>query len=528
MAKKRKRSPTATGTPLPPMTTLPRQVGHARARVSLDSPDSLFFGNFSSVAAPNYEREWREGQFDDRTLDRIDTPELLLRLVDLSPEVSLGLWDYLRFSNAGWTAKAYRQGGSEKVEDARAQAVVDAYLDQLKRLYGSVDVVLNRLYLSAFLRGAFLGELVLDATGRTPVDMATPDPKTVQFERRNDPLRGQVFIPYQMQGGKRVYLDGDTIRYVPLDPAPGSPYGRAIASPAVFACLFDMGLLRDLKRVVQQQGYPRLDLTLVGENLSNWLPPETIADPEKLTRAVDDLIRQMEQKYADLQPDDAFIHTDSIVVGRPAGAIDSSSLGAVDGLTRYLERKLVRACKSAGFLFTLSESTTETQANRQIEAYLSGIQAGQHLCESLLEHLLNVALAAQGIRATVEFRFAVVRASEMLRDTQVDRERTLVGALRYYLGYYSQDEACEYATNGEKEKAELPEPLAMPNTLTPFGAAAEPEAGNAPADGEEPPPDEGEDEEDQEETEERRRVRLAVTDWLKEREPVTNGNGRQG
>lgn len=478
MSKKRKASPATT--PRLPLITLPRQVGHARARVSLDSPDSLFFGSFASVAAPDYEQEWRVGQFDDRTLDRIDTPELLLRLVDLSPEVALGLWNYLRFSNAGWTAKAYRMGGAEKVEDARAQAAVDAFLAQIKRLYGSVDVVLNRLYLAAFLRGAFLAELVLDAAGRVPVDLATPDPKTVQFEKRADPIRGQVFVPYQMQGGRRVYLDGETVRYVPLDPAPGSPFGRAIASPAVFACLFDMGLLRDLKRVVQQQGYPRLDIKIVGENLGAWVSPEVAADPEAMARHTAELIRQVETEYSRLAPEDAFVHTSAVELGRPVGAIDSSSLGAVDGLTRYLERKLVRAVKSCAFLFSLSESTTETQATRQYEAHQAGIQAGQHLCESLLEHMLTVALQVQGIQAKVEWRFAVVRASEMLRDTQVAEAKMRVAALGWALGYWSQDEAAAYAT--DKEKADVPEPRALPNTLSPVGEPEDPEEAQRPAD----------------------------------------------
>jgi hypothetical protein len=68
-------------------------------------------------------------------------------------------------------------------------------------------------------------------------------------------------------------------------------------------------------------------------------------------------------------------------------------------------------------------------------------------------------LRAQGIQATVEFRFSELRAAELLRDTQVELLRAKVAQARYAAGWVSQDEAALYATG--KEKSDVPEPREM-------------------------------------------------------------------
>lgn len=464
MSKKRKQ-PAAK--PTFDMAHLPRQVGTTRARLSVDDPTQLNLGAFGSLMAPNYEQEWRLGDLDSLTLSRLDTPEVLLRLADLSPEVSKGLWDFLRFCNPGWEVKAYRTTGEKRTEDTRAAAVIDEFLARLKALYGSTDVVINRLFISAFLRGALFAEVVFDRAGRTAIDLATPDPRWVLFEPRNDPERGKIFVPYQQQSGQRKYLDAETVRYVPVDPVPGSPFGRALASPAVFTCIFDLGLLHDLRRVVAQQGYPRLDIKILGEKLENWAPPQVISDPAELKRYVEGQIDQIDAKYRCLQPEDVWIHTDQTELGRSA-PVDSTSLGHISGLIEYLERKLVRALRSAPFLMGTNQSTTETQATRQYEALIAGIKAIQHLCEHLLEHLLALVLQAAGIQAEPELRFAEVRQAEMLRDAQVDDLKTTIAVKRWAAGFWSLDEASEYATG---KKADAEEPRALPSTLKEAGGA---------------------------------------------------------
>ena len=89
----------------------------------------------------------------------------------------------------------------------------------------------------------------------------------------------------------------------------------------------------------------------------------------------------------------------------------------------------------------ITESTGDVQSNRQYEIFAAGIKSVQHYAERMLERLLGLALEAQGIPAVVEFRFAELRSSEMLRDAQTEAMRIANAKAKRDEGWISQDEA---------------------------------------------------------------------------------------
>jgi hypothetical protein len=437
-----------------PLEHAPKCLGGQRLRLSQDSPQSVLAGQTGLVTTPDPETYWRNWELDSTSLDRLGAADLLDLLTDLSPDVSKALWDFLRLMNPGWEVKCFRPGG--ETIDQRAQDAVEAFLETLKGHYGSVDVVIARLNFTAFLRGGYFAELVLDKSGRTPLDLATPDPRWLQFEKVRDPDRGEVFRPFQWQNGKRVYLDRDTIRYVPVDPAPGKPHGRPLASPALFTTLFLLGLLHDLRRVISQQGYPRLDLAIDVEVLLKIMPQHLRGDNEAMAAWLDRTVSDITTTYAQLQPDDAYVHLNHITVNKPVGTVDAESLGEVKEIVQLLERQSVRSLKSIPLLMAIPEGMSEANANRQWEVAASGTKSLQHLHESLWEHLLTVMLRAQGSQARVEVRFAELRAAELLRDAQTEALKIKNASAKFQAGWFSQDEACQEVTG--KETADVPEP----------------------------------------------------------------------
>jgi hypothetical protein len=402
---------------------------------------------------------WRTYDLNRSTLDTMSPDQLVELLADVSPEVSRALWDFLRFCNPGYEATALRPGGPStgsgqgKTQLGRGQAALEAMIKRLDELYGSLDIVLNRLFMSAFLRGAFCAELVLDKDGREFVDLATPDPYGVRFRQLDDDLRGIVWQPGQWQGSNWVSLAIPTFLYLPVDPLPGNPYGRPLVAPALFSCLFLIGLLHDLRRVVAQQGYPRLDLEIDLEQLAQAMPADLESSAAK--EWIDAVIDEVADVYEELEPDDAYVHTSVVKVNRPVGAIDSSSLGAVDALLQGLERMAARALKTMPLLMGLDEGAGETHANRQWEIHAAGIKSLQHMVETMLEALFGLALQAQGIPAEVRFRFAELRASEMLRDAQTETMRIANARAKYDAGWTSQDEASQEITG---HPADVPAP----------------------------------------------------------------------
>jgi hypothetical protein len=469
MARKPRQSQRATAAPKLEPSAPPRAL--AGGRVSLDN-SNLFYGSTPVIEPPAFPEDiWHWGNLDSRTLSRMSAGAVSAFLVDLSPEVSRALYDFLRECNPGWELTALRPGTEEP--DTQAQPYLDAIMATLGDLYGSPDVVINRLFISAWLRGALFAELVLDEAGRVPVDLATPDPYWVRFQRMPDPVRGTIHQLGQYQGGRFVILDRPTIMYIPVDPVPGVPYGRSLVAPALFTALFLLGMLHDLRRVVSQQGYPRPDIEIDLERLATQMPAEIQRDPQAQQAWLQGIVDAVSTAYAALEPDDAYVHTSVVKLNKPMGTVDTASLGGIDAIVKALERMAIRALKTAPFMMASDQSTTETQANRQWEQHLQGIKSIQHLAEALLERLFTLALRAQGVVATVRMRFAENRAAELLRDAQVDVLRLNVATGGYAAGFFSQDEASQYAVG---KAADVPEPRAPaaapaatvpPNTVNP-------------------------------------------------------------
>lgn len=381
------------------------------------------------------------------------------------------MWDWLRECNAGHEIRAYATGSERQTIDARAQDALDAFLATLEGLYGALDVPIARLFLSIFMRGATCAELVLDADGRTPIDLAVVDPYAVRARRIDDLLRGTIFEYGQMQDGAWQPFDRPTISYVPVDPLPGSPYGRALISPAVFTSLFLIGLLHDLRRVVAQQGYPRYDIEIVLDEALKQMPPAAKTSPAAQEQWLSTLVTSIADYYAALEPDSAFAHTSAVKLNQPVSAVNMQSLGAIGPIIEALERMAVRALKTAPFMLGISESTTETQANRQFEQRAITIRAVQHLVENQLGHLFGLALRAQGILAEVVVQFAENRVSEEMRDEQVRQLKIANAREAYNAGYWSQDEAALHAVG--KETADQSEPRASAAPVAPNASSQE-------------------------------------------------------
>ena len=456
----------------PPTGRTPQPPRHAARMRQTGDSDTLNqawgLANAFAYSAPDDVNDfWRRNDLDTQTLQQMTAAQLAEYMVDISPEISRALWDYERFCNPGYTATAMR--GDEP--DEAGQALLDAFIARLDDLHGDFNVVISRLFSPAVVRGAVLAELVLDKTGRVPLDLATPDPYIIRFRRKNDKDRGAVWEMGQIKDGKFDSLDGySTIRYIPIDPFPGKPYGRALITPAFFSCLFLIGLLHDLRRVVAQQGYPRLDLEVVFQTIVDSMPPEVRGDPKKAEEWVNSTIDQVKTMYSSLEPDDAFVHTDAVKVNRPVGAMmQTTAFSAFDSLIQAIERIATRALKTIPLLMGLDRSSNETNSNREWELYVAGIKSLQHYAETTLERLFTIALQVQGSQATVKFKFAELRASEMLRDAMTEQMVIANARSKYDNGWISQDAAAEEVT-GRGADVDAPRD-ASDGTETTFDAA---------------------------------------------------------
>lgn len=461
LVQKELRAARAEGAEVSRALTNPIPYSGARAATAVaHTGDGTAFGWNSTLKTvlppPDHFSTWRRLDLDRDTWSKADAHELVSLLINVSPDASRAVWDWLRLLNSGHEIVAHKIGKDDP--DERAQAVLDDFIDRLERYHGSFKVLAGRLFMASITRGAFFAELVMDKSGRTPVDIATPDPASVRFRRAEDPERGEIWEPGQWQGGKWVSFNIPTIRYIPLDPEPGNPYGRPMIAPAVFPCVFLIGLMHDLRRVVAQQGYPRTDVVV---NLEKLRAAFADLEMDEFEAKVAQLLTTIKRDMASLEPDDTYVHTDPIEVNRASGAIDSSVMRGAGDLISALERMAMRALKTMPLLMGTTDGVSEANANRQWEIFAAGIKTVQHYAEKLLESLLDIALQSQGIQADVKVTFAEIRAAEELRDEQTLELKLRNAETAERLGYMERDEASEHAV-GHEAATEKPEPEPEP------------------------------------------------------------------
>src|SRR3954465_12133252 len=99
MMPRKKQAPKAGARPeaTPPVSTTAARAVPVGGRVTLDRPDTFFGMNVAAILPPpNALGDWRALDLDARTLDSISPIKLAEYLVDISPDVSRALFDFLR------------------------------------------------------------------------------------------------------------------------------------------------------------------------------------------------------------------------------------------------------------------------------------------------------------------------------------------------------------------------------------------------------------------------------------------------
>jgi hypothetical protein len=396
------------------------------------------------VPPPNYEGNWQTLDLDRSQLRDISPSDLTDILANISPDISRALWDTLRMIDPGHDIVARVPKSKERHE--AGQLILDQLEDRVDERQGSLATVIGKLSISAFMRGAIFAELVLDKGATTALDIVVPDPLSVRFRLYDDPVYGESYELGQWQSGNFVNLERPTIIYEPIDPMPGPPYGRAPIVPAIFPSLFLLSVMHDLKRVISQAGYLRVNIKILVDKVQSAL---AIDDVDSLVAEINSLVEEVGDAWHAQEPDDSYVYPDYIEVVPHEGAMtmgDNGMAGA-DSLIAALERMLVRALKSMPIVMGAAEGVSEANADRQWEMYMATISSLQKKIASVLSRLLTLAMEVEGVQAVAEVDFDQVRAAEAYRDAQTDLVKIAFAQQAEDAGYMTHDEASQYVVN---------------------------------------------------------------------------------
>jgi hypothetical protein len=233
-----------------------------------------------------------------------------------------------------------------------------------------------------------------------------------------------------------------------------------------------------------------LDIKLLEEAILKSAPREIKADPtsKKAREFVAAQLKSFQDDYAQIKPDDAFIHTDAVEVS----SVDSSGkIFNIDALVRVIERRFFRALKQLPTFMGSNEGTTETHSTVQLVITVNAVKSYQETIASLIEKFLDVALQVLGINGRAKVEFDTVRATDRLMEANADMMEINVAARMRDEGWITQDDASIRVTGSKAVADPKPTPAPQAPFMGDQGDGKQPQDNKKPKQDDKPNTDNG-------------------------------------
>lgn len=245
-----------------------------------------------------YER-YDVGKFEQSGLT---ASQLLSLLPDLSSDVGLAVWNFLRLAGSDIIITVKDAQGQD---DEAGNAYLTDVFGRINAASGGLRGLISQWLLSGFLQGAVCGEIELAEGLREVADVHAVDPATIAYTRNEN----QRLVMWQQESGvgagqKIGPLDPEKVIYVPIDPWIDDPYGRPPASPVLQEVWFDVSLMLGLRKVVHNQGWPRIHIKILEEAMMAAAPESLKRDPANLAEWLNDRLSEVQEAYNNLAEDE--------------------------------------------------------------------------------------------------------------------------------------------------------------------------------------------------------------------------------
>ncbi len=371
--------------------------------------------------------------------------ETLRSVRDRDPDAAQAVNNLLLLMGQGYQVEA-RHAGRTTVH-AAATKYLQAFDARIGEEYGGgMDAVIDVLNLTLITQGAEAVELELSPDLREIVDVHPVDPGRVTFKRD---ASGKLQRGIMVQRGT-AGADGDgflalsprQFRYMPLHPDVDQPYGRSPLVAALTAIFFKIELLDDLRAVIHNLGYPRLDISVLEEVVLKNAPTKLkqAGRETELRDYVNGIVAEIQDAYNGLDPTDSFVHLDSVTVdykGPSGGSFD------VRGLIQVIDTQIIAGLKHLPVLLGRNEGATTTHATVQWRIFVLEVAALQRRTKRILEWIHTTALQVAGFQATAHVTFDTQPTSERLTDAQIEETEARTWETRVKHGWATNDEAAQ-------------------------------------------------------------------------------------
>ena len=336
--------------------------------------------------SPDNENDWKLKSIDESSLSTRSAQELIDIFLNSSPDLDRALHDMYQFVNIGWSLTC---------DDPIGQRVLDNALEQMQYGLGKEDLddKINRMIASGFLWGALYTESVFDLDGKTFIDLVVISPAQARFQRRDIQPRGQYWQLGQEERGRFVALTDPTIIYKAINPIPDKPFGRPMVNSSLFGIIFQLGLLKSLRQVIETQAWPRQIWKIDREILHN-----ANVNPKQIDKIVQETEQKIEKYMSNSNLDKAKQPVmGSEVLNETIGGVNRSNFGAIESIQKLLDTWVTRGLKQYPILFGInSNSGLSDNSDIQLEAHTIFINSFQSSIEDQLNRQFQLILNAAG------------------------------------------------------------------------------------------------------------------------------------
>lgn len=391
------------------------------------------------LSAPTY-RDHLTDIFSTRSAN--DSRTLLSTLFEQDPDVSAALNSFLTVAN---TQPVYVVRDPDGLPDREGQKTLNQILMALTTRFDyskgfsikqSLRAISENMRYMVLLRGGVASELILDKT-YLPTEIREVDLATINWYEK-EPGR---YVPEQTPANDstKVSLDIPTFfvsffRRNPTKIHVNSPFVSSINTVAA-----RQQVINDLYRIMQLTGYPRLEITVMEEVLQKNAPANIKNNPEELKKYITDQMTAIRSAVANIRPDQAFVHTDSVQATMLNDKKPANSLN-IDSIINTLNAQNQAGLRSMATILGRGESGVNTAS---VEARIFSMNA-QEINEPVAEmwsQMLTMAIRLHGHENShVDFRF---RPVEMRPDLELEPQKVMKAARLkedLSLGIISDDE----------------------------------------------------------------------------------------
>lgn len=372
----------------------------------------------NTLTLPDYRDHLRD-IFDTRQAS--DSRALLKQLFVHDPDVSSAVNAFLTVAN---TQPVFVCKDVDGVIDRKAQKDLNTILTALTtrfdykqgfELRPSVRAISENMRYMVLLRGAVATELVLNKQ-KLPSQIRMVDFATVEFFEKQPSLYKPQQNPPNANDPINLDIPTFFVNYFRRDPT--SVYSNSPFVSSINTVAARQQVVNDLYRIMRFTGYPRIEVTVLEEVLLKNAPANVQNDQQKKSQWVSDQIQSLTNRLSTLEPEQAFVHTDSLEAKILNDKNPSSGIN-VDSIINALNAQNQAALRTMSTILGRGESGVNTAS---VEARLFTMTA-EEINEPVSDawsQMLTMAVRLVGHEDTyVECRF---RPAEMRPETELEAQ----------------------------------------------------------------------------------------------------------